>query len=128
LKNIEMNEFSIRQIDSTLSKYNEKVLLASSNNQIAVVDKNYSYSYVVAEKSKLQKENTQLKNDLVYADAAIIQINNDNIIKVKTPIYKKKAIVYPVFFIFLFIFFSWMISNYKRIKILAETEKAPSLK
>ena len=110
-KNIVMNEFSIRQIDSTISNYNNKIFLPSSTNNVAVVDKNFSYNNVLQEKHKLQKRNIELRKDLVYADNAIVQVNNENIIKIKNPIYLKKFVIYPILFLFLFFAASWSLKK-----------------
>lgn len=114
--NIVMNDFSIKQIDATISKYNQNTFMGSTSGQLVVVDKNFSYSGVLMEKAKLQKENTRLKNELVYADSAIIQINNPNIVEESRPIYTMKYVLYPLFFVFLFFVFNWFSRVYKKAK------------
>jgi hypothetical protein len=115
-QNIAMNAFSIEQIDVTISKYNQNTFMGSTSQQVVVVDKNFSYDGVLDEKSKLQKENTRLKNELVYADQAIIKVTNPNIVEDKRPTYKMKYVTYPVFFVFLFFVFSWFSRVYKKAK------------
>ena len=113
-QNIAMNAFSIEQIDATISKYNQNTFMGSTSQQVVVVDKNFSYNGVLVEKSKLQKENTHLKNELVYADQAIIKVTNPNIVEDKRPSYKMKYVTYPLFFVFLFFVFSWFSRVYKK--------------
>ena len=115
-QNIAMNAFSIEQIDVTISKYNQNTFMGSTSQQVVVVDKNFSYNGVLVEKSKLQKENTHLKNELVYADQAIIKVTNPNIVEDKRPSYKMKYVTYPLFFVFLFFVFSWFSRVYKKAK------------
>ena len=115
-QNIAMNAFSIEQIDATISKYNQNTFMGSTSQQVVVVDKNFSYNGVLVEKSKLQKENTHLKNELVYADQAIIKVTNPNIVEDKRPSYKMKYVTYPLFFVFLFFVFSWFSRVYKKAK------------
>ncbi len=115
-QNIAMNAFSIEQIDVTISKYNQNTFMGSTSQQVVVVDKNFSYNGVLVEKSKLQKENTRLKNELVYADQAIIKVTNPNIVEDKRPSYKMKYVTYPLFFVFLFFVFSWFSRVYKKAK------------
>ncbi|WP_151892792.1 hypothetical protein [Patiriisocius marinistellae] len=118
-RNIERNNFSISQIDSAISDYNEKVLLPMSTNFLAVVDKNFNYHNVVNSKLELQKINDKLIEDLIYADKAIIQIGENNIIEKKPPFLFKKYVIYPILFLFLFLFLSWLIKLYGRVKVLA---------
>jgi hypothetical protein len=113
-QNIAMNEFSIEQIDITISKYNQNTFMGSTSSQVVVVDKNFSYNGVLVEKAKLQKENTHLKNELVYADHAIVKVTNPNIVEDKRPSYKMKYVTYPLFFVFLFFVFSWFSRVYKK--------------
>jgi len=120
--NIAMNEFSIKQIDSTISKYNQNSFMGSSSGQLVVVDKNFSYSGVIAQKRVLQKDNTRLKNELVYADSAIIKVTNPNIVENKRPTYKMKYVTYPLFFVFLFLSIFWLSKKYKAIKQLAKNQ------
>ena len=115
-QNIAMNAFSIEQIDVTISKYNQNTFMGSTSQQVVVVDKNFSYNGMLMEKAKLQKENTRLKNELVYADSAIIQINNPNIVEESRPIYTMKYVLYPLFFVFLFFVFNWLSIKYKKAK------------
>lgn len=115
-QNIAMNAFSIEQIDVTISKYNQNTFMGSTSQQVVVVDKNFSYNGVLVEKSKLQKENTHLKNELVYADQAIVKVTNPNIVEDKRPSYKMKYVTYPLFFVFLFFVFSWFSRVYKKAK------------
>ena len=115
-QNIAMNAFSIEQIDVTISKYNQNTFMGSTSQQVVVVDKNFSYNGVLVEKSKLQKENTRLKNELVYADSAIIKVTNPNIVEDKRPTYKMKFVTYPLVFVFLFFVFSWFSRVYKKAK------------
>lgn len=115
-QNIAMNEFSIEQIDTTISKYNENTFMGSASGQVVVVDKNFSFNGVLVEKAKLQKENTRLKNELVYADQAIVKVTNPNIVEDKRPTYKMKYVLYPLFFVFLFFVFSWLSRVYKKAK------------
>ena len=116
LANIAMNAFSIRQIDSTISKYNQNTFMGSTSPQVVVVDKNFSYDGVLVEKSKLQRENTRLKQELIYADQAIIQVNNSTIVEENRSIYTMKFVLYPLFFVFLFFIFSWFSRVYKTAK------------
>ena len=115
-QNIAMNEFSIEQIDTTISKYNQNTFMGSTSTQVVVVDKNFSFNGVLVEKAKLQKENTRLKNELVYADQAIVKVTNPNIVEDKRPTYKMKYVLYPLFFVFLFFLFSWFSRVYKKAK------------
>lgn len=115
-QNIAMNEFSIEQIDTTISKYNQNTFMGSTSTQVVVVDKNFSFNGVLVEKAKLQKENTRLKNELVYADQAIVKVTNPNIVEDKRPTYKMKYVLYPLFFVFLFFVFSWLSRVYKKAK------------
>tara|TARA_B100000767_G_scaffold271226_1_gene296418 strand:+ start:85 stop:1077 length:993 start_codon:yes stop_codon:yes gene_type:complete len=121
-QNIAMNAFSIEQIDVTISKYNDNNFMGSTSSQILVVDKNFSYSGVIAQKRVLQKENTRLKNELVYADSAIIKVTNPNIVENKRPTYKMKYVTYPLFFVFLFLSIFWLSKKYKAIKQLAKNQ------
>lgn len=121
-QNIAMNEFSIEQIDITISKYNQNTFMGSTSSQVVVVDKNFSYNGVLVEKAKLQKENTHLKNELVYADHAIVKVTNPNIVEDKRPSYKMKYVTYPLFFVFLFLSISWLSKKYKAIKQLAKNQ------
>ena len=88
--------------------------MGSTSSQVVVVDKNFSYNGVLVEKAKLQKENTHLKNELVYADHAIVKVTNPNIVEDKRPSYKMKYVTYPLFFVFLFFVFSWFSRVYKK--------------
>jgi len=117
-----MNAFSIEQIDVTISKYNDNNFMGSTSSQILVVDKNFSYSGVIAQKRVLQKDNTRLKNELVYADSAIIKVTNPNIVENKRPTYKMKYVTYPLFFVFLFLSIFWLSKKYKAIKQLAKNQ------
>ena len=114
--NITMNEFSIRQIDSTISKYNQNTFMGSASSQVVVVDKNFSYNGVLVEKAKLQRENTRLKNELVYADRAVIQVSNSNIEEETKSIYTMKIVLYPLLFVFLFFVISLLSRAYKKAK------------
>ena len=78
-QNIAMNEFSIEQIDTTISKYNQNTFMGSASGQVVVVDKNFSFNGVLVEKAKLQKENTRLKNELVYADQELVSTSTRGI-------------------------------------------------
>ena len=121
-QNIAMNAFSIEQIDVTISKYNDNNFMGSTSSQVVVVDKNFSYSGVIAQKRVLQKDNTRLKNELVYADSAIIKVTNPNIVENKRPTYKMKYVTYPLFFVFLFLSIFWLSKKYKAIKQLAKNQ------
>ena len=114
--NIAMNEFSIKQIDSTISKYNQNTFMGSASSQVVVVDKNFSYNGVLAEKAKLQKENTRLKQELVYADSAVIQVNNSNIEEQTRSIYTMKFVLYPLLFVFIFFVINLFSRAYKKAK------------
>ena len=121
-QNIAMNAFSIEQIDVTISKYNDNNFMGSTSSQVVVVDKNFSYSGVIAQKRVLQRDNTHLKNELVYADSAIIKLTNPNIVENKRPTYKMKYVTYPLFFVFLFLSIFWLSKKYKAIKQLAKNQ------
>ena len=118
-----MNEFAIEQIDTTISKYNQTTFMGSASGQVVVVDKNFSFNGVLVEKAKLQKENTRLKNELVYADQAIVKVTNPNIVEDKRPTYKMKYVWYPLFFVFLFFVFSWFSRVYKKAKAYSTLKK-----
>jgi hypothetical protein len=116
---ISENTFTIRQIDSTLANYYKNNSISSSNNQLFVVDKNFSFDRIIFEKNALLENNTLLKQDLIYANNAVVKINNANIIEEVTPIFFKKFVVYPVLFIVLFLIPVWLRKKYQRIKKLA---------
>jgi hypothetical protein len=84
-----------------------------------VVDKNFSFDRIIFEKNALLENNTLLKQDLIYANNAVVKINNANIIEEVTPIFFKKFVVYPVLFIVLFLIPVWLRKKYQRIKKLA---------
>ena len=116
---ISENTFTIRHIDSTLANYYKNNSISSSNNQLFVVDKNFSFDRIIFEKNALLENNTLLKQDLIYANNAVVKINNANIIEEVTPIFFKKFVVYPVLFIVLFLIPAWLRKKYQRIKKLA---------
>ncbi|MGJ8665366.1 MAG: hypothetical protein ACSHW7_03295 [Patiriisocius sp.] len=122
INNIARHEFSLKQIDSTISNYNDKIILASSNERMVVVDKNFNYNSVLIVKQDIQKVLTKLKEDLVYADNAIVLVSNNIVSQEKRPLYVKKFIIYPILFIFLFLLASWILKKYARIGELAKSK------
>ncbi len=115
-ENIALNEFSIKQIDSTISNYNDKTFLPSSTAPFVVVDKNFSYAGVLIEKSRIQNENTKLKEELVYAENAVVRIDKPNMVFDKGSKLKKKYVLYPIIFVFCYVFGLWLLNKYKRIQ------------
>lgn len=123
--NIAMNEFSIKQIDSAISKYSGSTLwLPSSKNQMVVVDKDFSYDGILIEKAKLQKLNTELKENLIYSNDAFVNINDYNVVEDVIPFYKKRFVLYPILFVFLHVCLILFLKKYKKIKALVSEKTA----
>lgn len=119
---INVNSSTLEQIDSVIKAYGTNRSLASANSQIYVVDKNFNISDILELKMNLQEANKVLKEDLVFADRAIISIDSNAAVIESKGILSNKILLYPFLFIFLFLFFAFCRHAYRYIKGVAENQ------
>ena len=98
-KNIEQqiinNLKSIKQIDNIIETYKSNKSLPSQNEQIYVVDKNFSIHTLFDRKLELQKLNEEFNEFLVYNKNIVMVVNKPNIVFEKKGILGNKIIIYP---------------------------------
>lgn len=116
---IKVNSNTLKQIDSVISTYSTSQSLPTPNSQIFVVDKNFNISNILEMKKDLQKANKNLKEDLVFADRAIINIDSNAAVVKSKGILNNKVLLYPFLFVFLFLFFAFCRHVYRYIKRVA---------
>jgi len=116
LDQIDRNNRTFIQIDTILDSYSKTQSLASSNSQIYVVDKNFNISQVLELKMELQAQNKKLKEELVYANNTIVKLNSDPVFTEIPGLLGNYFILFPLLFVFLFLFFSWLRHIYFYLK------------
>ncbi len=120
LDNIGRNNKTFAQIDTILDNYSKGQPLPSPNSQIFVVDKNFNLSQMLELKLELQKENRKLKEELVFAENAIVKLSDDSVFTENPGILGNNMILYPIFLVFLFLIISWIRHAYSYLKRLAQ--------
>lgn len=116
---IEVNANTLKQIDSVISTYSTSQSLPSPNSQIFVVDKNFNISNILEMKENLQKANKNLKEDLVFADRTIINIDSNAAVIKSKGFFNNKLLLFPFLFVFLFLIFAFCRHIYNYIKRIA---------
>ncbi|SDE48021.1 hypothetical protein SAMN05421855_101832 [Ulvibacter litoralis] len=117
LKNrVENNLNIIGQIDEVIKNYNTNESLTSPSKELFIVDKNFSVSGLLDKKVLLLEENDELTEDLSYAKDIVVLVSKPDVYKVKPSILTKKYILFPILFIFLFLFISGLLHVYMNLK------------
>ncbi len=126
---IAYNDKMIRQLDQVIDTYQSNESLQSASSEVFVVDKNFSISSIFETKIRLQEENNNLKNELIYSKEIAVIVNNPNLSNEESGFIKNEMVRYPILFIFLFLFLAlaWHIYNYlKQVAFNTELEESKS--
>jgi hypothetical protein len=127
-EHVEYNRKTIEQINNVLDTYTSNESLPSPSAQIFVVDKNFSINNIIEKKIELQKEIEELNQYLVYSKDIVVMVNEPMVVKLNRGFLDKKAILYPVAFVGIFLFLALLRSVYIHLKHKAEeTEAADSV-
>ena len=116
------NKKSIDQINNVIDAYQTNESLVSPSDQIFVVDKNFSIHLLFERKIELQKLNQGLQRLLVLAKDIVVIVNKPNIIEENEGLSGNKIIYYPMLFVFLFLFFSFLRHTYFYLRGVAISE------
>ena len=104
--NIAYNERSLAQIDKILDSYSVSEISSNSSVQ-SVVEKDWDFTKLLDSKTRLQKETEKLKNELLLSDEIVVPVNSFSLTMAQKGILANKMIVYPIFFVFIFMFLSY---------------------
>ena len=123
-EHVENNIKTISQINKVLDTYTSNESLASPSSQIFVVDKNFSINNIIEKKIELQLEIEELNKFLVYSKEIVLMVNKPNITLLNRGIIDKKVIIYPIMFVFTFLFFVFLRFIYISLRELSnQTEE-----
>ena len=125
LKNMEerivYNNNMIIQINNTLDVYRSNMSLASPSNQIYVVDKSFSIDKLLGYKIDLKLEIENLKKEILLSQDIAVVLNKPTITNLNTGILGNRIIVYPILFVFTFLFLAYLFRLFKKLRNLANT-------
>lgn len=96
------NEQTIVQIDKILNHYTDQREINTS--QLYIDNKNIRPNELIKTKIQLQKENQDLKNEMLTSKETVMMINESNMLIEKRSLLSNKMIFYP--FLFLLIYFA----------------------
>lgn len=108
IEHVAMHKQTIKQIDKVLDTYTSNKSLASPSSQIYVVDKNFSINNIIETKIELQQKIESLNKYLVYSKDVVVFVNDPNVTYLNKGLLDKKAILYPIVLVFLFLFLSFL--------------------
>ncbi len=93
----------IEQIDNVVETYTSKEPIASSSDQIYIVDREFKIGEILQKKINLNREIEIFKDLLVYSKDVVIIINEPNISDNSLSILDKAYITYPIMLVGLFL-------------------------
>lgn len=109
----------IDQLDVAIEEYQKEGRIPSPSDQIYIVEKDFKIADLVYRKEEAIKLITNIKEDLVYADNAIVAINEPEVITLYKSALQKNRNLIPVLLLFLygaFIFLKRTNSYIKKLK------------
>ena len=123
-EHVKNNIETISQINKILDTYTSNESLASPSSQIFVVDRDFKIANIIAKKMELQREIEELNKFLVYSKDIVLMVNKPNITLLNRGIIDKKVIIYPIMFVFTFLFFAFLRFIYISLRDLSnQTEE-----
>ena len=124
-EHVAYNERTIEQIDKVLDTYTTNESLPSPSAQVFVVDKNFSINNIIEKKIDLINEIEELNKLLVYSKDIVVMMNEPIVLNLNRGLLDKKTIIYPIAFVFAFLFLALLRSTFIHLKHKAqETEAA----
>lgn len=99
------NKKSIVLIDTILQSY---VGLGANTPSNVLIEKDLDLNRLMESKLIIQKQNEKLKNNLVLSNNIVVPIHDIQIREGEGRLLGKKHIVYPIFFVFSFLFLSYL--------------------
>ena len=121
---IAYNDKMISQLDQVIETYQSSESLQTSSSEVFVVDKNFSISSIFETKIRLQEENNNLKDELIYSKDIAVIVNNPTLSNEDSGFIKNKMIRYPIMFIFIFLFLAFARHSYNYLKQIAISTEA----
>lgn len=118
-EHIESNKETIGQINTVLDSYVTNESLPSPSSQIYVVDKNFNITTILEKKIELQELNESLNKFLVYSKDVVVVVNSPKITSVTNGVLDEKAITYPIFLVFSFLFLAYLRHIYITLRNIA---------
>lgn len=119
-KNLEVviaqNEKSIHLIDTILQSY---VGLGANIPSNVLVEKDLDLNRLIESKLIIQKENEKLKNNLVISNDILVPLHDIQTREGEGRLLDKKQIIYPIFFVFIFLLFSYLKYLYRYLRKIA---------
>jgi hypothetical protein len=93
----------IEQIDKVVETYSSKEPIASSSDQIYIVDREFKIDEILQKKINLNREIETYRTLLIYSKNIVVVINDPNISNKSLSILDKNYITYPVMLVVLFL-------------------------
>lgn len=107
------------QMDDIINAYNTNNSLSTPAKELYIVDKNFSTSGIINRKIELLEENDILKEDLAYNKDIVVLVSKPNVFSKKRGLAGKKHILYPILFVFAFLFLAWTRHTYRYLREIA---------
>lgn len=115
---LERNRRTLDQIDKIMETYIVKDAAVLSDNQV-YIDQGLNFDRILLAKADIQKENDVLTEELVTSSEAVVMLGDVSITNVEKGLLDMKMVVYPILFVFLFLFFAWCIYVFKYLRGVA---------
>lgn len=119
---LESNKKTLSQIDKILDNYSKNQSLSSSSEQVFVVDKNFSIHILIDKKRELLKIVRQQEQDLIFGKNVVVSINQPELTLAEKGFFSNKKIIYPLVFVFAFLFLAYSRYTYFRLKKIVYQE------
>ena len=113
---VEENEKSIALINDVLKSYISSEASLSQNTQ---VDKGFDLNTLLEAKQDIQLANEKRRNELVIANDIIVPLQEIVIKTSEGRLLDKKHIVYPILFVFGFLFIAYVVYIFKYLRNIA---------
>lgn len=115
---LERNKKTLDQIDKIMESYIVKDASVLTDNQV-YIDQGLNFDRILLAKADIQKENDVLAEELVTSNEAVVVLGDISMTNVEKRLLDKKMIVYPILFVFLFLFLAWCRYAYKYLRGVA---------
>jgi Na+-transporting methylmalonyl-CoA/oxaloacetate decarboxylase gamma subunit len=123
LDRIEANKRTITQMDAVIENYSVARAQNTSVPTQFIVERSMNIERVFEEKIDLQDATEVLQAELLKRKETVVQIGNSDLVNVESFMNGKRMTIYPIIFVFIFLFLAFLRYIYLLVKELAEEEK-----
>lgn len=112
------NRRTLDQIDKIMETYIIKDAAVLTDNQV-YIDQGLNFDRILIAKADIQKENDLLSEELVTSNEAVVPLGDISITNIEKGLLDMKMLVYPILFVFIFLFLAWCRYVFKYLRGVA---------